>query len=320
MPTTTLMSSSSSSSGWLVAVAIAVQYVFLLFFFPFSRPKRFIGETRNASRVIRIRFGMQTISCVVGWTIACAWFDTNTKGKGGPGSTINVARMVFFAEENDDDVAFKGSAVDVFTDACFGALVTGVVYFGPLMSLLIRYAREEESTVDAFQYLFGHHNENKERFGALVPIRDVLLAPFFEEFIFRGVLLTVLLGRRHGTREDDGVSIAAAIYISPLLFGLAHINHYFGLRKVYGHAKALQSVAFQFIYTTLFGILAGTAFYRCKAGLAGAWSLHASMNAFGVPDFRPFRTPLGLVNGIERLCYVAGVVGAYAFVKSRIVV
>lgn len=228
--------------------------------------------------------------------------------------------MVFFAGENDDDDAFKGSAVDVFTDACFGALVTGVVYFGPLMSLLIRYAREEESTVDAFQYLFGHHNENKERFGALVPIRDVLLAPFFEEFIFRGVLLTVLLGRRHGTREDDGVSIAAAIYISPLLFGLAHINHYFGLRKVYGHAKALQSVAFQFIYTTLFGILAGTAFYRCKAGLAGAWSLHASMNAFGVPDFRPFRTPLGLVNGIERLCYVAGVVGAYAFVKSRIVV
>jgi membrane protease YdiL (CAAX protease family) len=263
---------------------------------------------------------MQTISCVVGWTIACAWFDTNTKGKGGPGSTINVARMVFFAGENDDDDAFKGSAVDVFTDACFGALVTGVVYFGPLMSLLIRYAREEESTVDAFQYLFGHHNENKERFGALVPIRDVLLAPFFEEFIFRGVLLTVLLGRRHGTREDDGVSIAAAIYISPLLFGLAHINHYFGLRKVYGHAKALQSVAFQFIYTTLFGVLAGTAFYRCKAGLAGAWSLHASMNAFGVPDFRPFRTPLGLVNGIERLCYVAGVVGAYAFVKSRIVV
>ena len=314
MPTTTLMSSSSSSSGWLVAVAIAVQYVFLLFFFPFSRPR--FGETRNASRVIRIRFAMQTISCVVGWLIACAWFDTNntTKGKGGPGSTKDVARMVFFAGD-------KGSAVDVFTDACFGALVTGVVYFGPLMSLLIRYAiSEEESTVDAFQYLFGHHNENKERFGALVPIRDVLLAPFFAEFIFRGVLLTVLLGRRHGTREDDGVSIAAAIYISPLLFGLAHINHYFGLRKVYGHAKALQSVAFQFIYTTLFGILAGTAFYRCKAGLAGAWSLHASMNAFGVPDFRPFRTPLGLVNGIERLCYVAGVVGAYAFVKSRIVV
>ena len=297
-----------------MAVAIAVQYVFLLFFFPFSRPR--FGETRNASRVIRIRFAMQTISCVVGWLIACAWFDTNntTKGKGGPGSTKDVARMVFFAGD-------KGSAVDVFTDACFGALVTGVVYFGPLMSLLIRYAiSEEESTVDAFQYLFGHHNENKERFGALVPIRDVLLAPFFEEFIFRGVLLTVLLGRRHGTREDDGVSIAAAIYISPLLFGLAHINHYFGLRKVYGHAKALQSVAFQFIYTTLFGILAGTAFYRCKAGLAGAWSLHASMNAFGVPDFRPFRTPLGLVNGIERLCYVAGVVGAYAFVKSRIVV
>jgi len=297
-----------------VAVAIAVQYVFLLFFFPFSRPR--FGETRNASRVIRIRFAMQTISCVVGWLIACAWFDTNntTKGKGGPGSTKDVARMVFFAGD-------KGSAVDVFTDACFGALVTGVVYFGPLMSLLIRYAiSEEESTVDAFQYLFGHHNENKERFGALVPIRDVLLAPFFEEFIFRGVLLTVLLGRRPGTREDDGVSIAAAIYISPLLFGLAHINHYFGLRKVYGHAKALQSVAFQFIYTTLFGILAGTAFYRCKAGLAGAWSLHASMNAFGVPDFRPFRTPLGLVNGIERLCYVAGVVGAYAFVKSRIVV
>ena len=312
MPTTPTTTSPTTTSPWLVAVAIAVQYVFLLFFFPFSRPR--FGETRNASRVIRIRFGMQAISCAVGWTVACAWFDTTLRGDKGKGPT-RVATMVF-AGENDE---FKG-AVDVFTDACFGALVTGVVYFGPLMSLLIRYAREEESTVDAFQYLFGHHNENKERFGALVPIRDVFLAPFFEEFIFRGVLLTVLLGRRPGTREDDGVSIAAAIYISPLLFGLAHINHYFGLRKVYGHAKALQSVTFQFIYTTLFGVLAGTAFYRCKAGLAGAWSLHASMNAFGVPDFRPFRTPLGLVNGIERLCYVAGAIGAGAFVKSRIVV
>ena len=213
---------------------------------------------------------MQTISCVVGWLIACAWFDTNntTKGKGGPGSTKDVARMVFFAGD-------KGSAVDVFTDACFGALVTGVVYFGPLMSLLIRARDKRGGEYRGRVSIFIRTPQREQRkIWRVSPDPRCASRTFLRRIYLSRRVAHRLTRPATGDAKTTVVSIVAAIYISPLLFGLAHINHYFGLRKVYGHAKALQSVAFQFIYTTLFGILAGTAFYRCKAGPARARGLY----------------------------------------------
>jgi hypothetical protein len=271
-----------------------------------------------------------------------------------------------------------GVAMDATTDLFFGLAVTGLVYLGPVVCAVFRSSammhqrsgdddeydeNEDENNehnlkiIDGmFRFLFGHHRENAERYGRLVPIRDVLLAPFFEEFVFRGLLLTVLLGTGfdEGTRTTSGsaaVSTRSAVYVSPLFFGFAHINHYFALKKVYGSAKASRFVLFQCIYTTAFGALAGTIFWRCKAGLAGAWSLHASMNAFGVPDFRPFRRKTNafepphfrrgrrnnsddynsggvkgkhfnakIINWLERICYVLGPLVAREFVRSRIVV
>ena len=269
-----------------------------------------------------------------------------------------------------------GVAMDVTTDLFFGLAVTGLVYLGPVVCAVFRSSaimsqrsgdddydeNEDENNehnlkiIDGmFRLLFGHHRENAERYGRLVPIRDVLLAPFFEEFVFRGLLLTVLLGtgsdKGTATSGSAAVSTRSAVYVSPLFFGFAHINHYFALKKVYGSAKASRFVLCQCIYTTAFGALAGTIFWRCKAGLAGAWSLHASMNAFGVPDFRPFRRKTNephfrrrgnnsddtrssdynsgvkgkhfnakIINALERICYVLGPMVARKFVRSRIVV
>jgi len=194
----------------------------------------------------------------------------------------------------------------------FGCLVTILVYLGPIADAT---RRSRKGLVGAFQSLFGHHSVNAERYGWLVPARDLVLAPFFEEFIFRGAVLAVLLG---GVR---GVGVQRAVLLSPLFFGLAHVNHYFALKKIYGRGRALCAVLFQFSYTTAFGVLAGVVFWRCKAGLAGAWSLHASANAFGAPDFRPFRTSGGLFtsNVLEKMCYVLGLVSAFAFVRSSVV-
>ena len=114
-----------------------------------------------------------------------------------------------------------GVAMDATTDLFFGLAVTGLVYLGPVVCAVFRssammsqrsgdddYEENEDENnehnlkiIDGmFRFLFGHHRENAERYGRLVPIRDVLLAPFFEEFVFRGLLLTVLLG----TGFDEG--------------------------------------------------------------------------------------------------------------------
>jgi len=309
------------NSPWLASFFIVLQYLFFLFYFGALKKKTTTeNETRNDARVIKIRFAMQTLACAIGFASVALWFhdDDGTTG-GGWKNAIETAfaliataeRKKFTDEEEENGVFLMG----LLRNVSFGCLVTVLVYLGPIADAT---RRSERGIVGAFQSLFGHHSVNAERYGWLVPARDVVLAPFFEEFIFRGAVLAVLLG---GGGDGGGVGVQRAVLLSPLFFGLAHVNHYFALKKIYGRRRALSAVLFQLSYTTAFGVLAGVVFWRCKAGLAGAWSLHASANAFGAPDFRPFRTSGGLFtsNVLEKMCYVLGLVSAFAFVRSSIV-
>jgi membrane protease YdiL (CAAX protease family) len=303
-------------SPWLASFSVVSQYLFLLFYF--GALNKTTDETRNDARVIKIRFAMQTLACAVGFASSALWlllFFQDERDDDGTGEWKNAIETAFAliatAEREFTDEEENGVFLALLRNVSFGCLVTILVYLGPIADAT---RRSRGSIVGAFQSLFGHHSMNAERYGWLVPARDVVLAPFFEEFIFRGAVLAVLLG-------GGGVGVQRAVLLSPLFFGLAHVNHYFALKKIYGRRKALCAVLFQFSYTTAFGVLAGVVFWRCKAGLAGAWSLHASANAFGAPDFRPFRTSGGLFtsNVLEKMCYVLGLVSAFAFVRSSIV-
>lgn len=314
-------------SPWLASISIVSQYLFFLFYFGALKKKTTDDddETRNDARVITIRFAMQTLACAVGFASSALWLlfcddehDERDLYDGTTGKWKNafetafalvaIAEREFTENEEENYGLFLAS---LLRNVSFGCLVTILVYFGPIADAT---RRSRGGIVGAFQSLFGHHSVNAERYGWLVPARDLVLAPFFEEFIFRGAVLAVLLG-------GGGVGVQRAVLLSPLFFGLAHVNHYFALKKIYGRRKALCAVLFQFSYTTAFGVLASVVFWRCKAGLAGAWSLHASANAFGAPDFRPFRTSGGLFTShvLEKMCYVLGLVSAFAFVRSRIV-
>jgi len=308
------------NSPWLASFSIVVQYLFFLFYF--GALKTTENETRNDARVIKIRFAMQTLACAIGFASSALWLmffnNDDAKDNGTGGEWKNALETAFAliatAERKFTDEEENGSFLValLLRNVSFGCLVTILVYLGPIADAT---RRSRKGLVGAFQSLFGHHTVNAERYGWLVPARDLVLAPFFEEFIFRGAVLAVLLG---GVR---GVGVQRAVLLSPLFFGLAHVNHYFALKKIYGRGRALRAVLFQFSYTTAFGVLAGVVFWRCKAGLAGAWSLHASANAFGAPDFRPFRTSGGLFtsNVLEKMCYVLGLVSAFAFVRSSVV-
>jgi len=308
------------NSPWLASFVIVSQYLFFLFYF--GALKTTENETRNDARVIKIRFAMQTLACAIGFASSALWLmffnNDDAKDNGTGGEWKNALETAFAliatAERKFTDEEENGSFLValLLRNVSFGCLVTILVYLGPIADAT---RRSRKGLVGAFQSLFGHHSVNAERYGWLVPARDLVLAPFFEEFIFRGAVLAVLLG---GVR---GVGVQRAVLLSPLFFGLAHVNHYFALKKIYGRGRALRAVLFQFSYTTAFGVLAGVVFWRCKAGLAGAWSLHASANAFGAPDFRPFRTSGGLFtsNVLEKMCYVLGLVSAFAFVRSSVV-
>ena len=104
-----------------------------------------------------------------------------------------------------------GVAMDVTTDLFFGLAVTGLVYLGPVVCAVFRssammsqrsgdddYDENEDENNEhnlkiiggMFRLLFGHHRENAERYGRLVPIRDVPRA------VLRGVRLPRLVAHR----------------------------------------------------------------------------------------------------------------------------
>ena len=87
-------------------------------------------------------------------------------------------------------------------------------------------------------------------------LRNLVVGPLSEELVFRACLVPLLL--------SADFSLAFAVGISPLFFGLAHLHH-LHRRVTHDHvpfASALATSLFQLAYTTLFGAYAVTSFLR----------------------------------------------------------
>ena len=114
--------------------------------------------------------------------------------------------------------------------------------------------------------------------GALeMSLRNLVVGPLSEEFVFRACMVPLLL--------DAGLGTARAVCCSPLFFGVAHLHHL--RRRVRDDRapvlEALGQTLFQFAYTTLFGVY--TAFVFARTGnLAAAFACHGFCNYMGLPD------------------------------------
>lgn len=112
--------------------------------------------------------------------------------------------------------------------------------------------------------------------GRYVTIRNLLVGPIAEEVVFRGCSIPLLLGA--------GVERTRIIWLSPLMFGFAHLHHaYEWLRQGHAARTVAIGVIFQMIYTSLFGAYA--VFVQMRTGhLASSILVHALCNFMGVPD------------------------------------
>ncbi|KAL6850895.1 CAAX prenyl protease [Amphichorda felina] len=115
--------------------------------------------------------------------------------------------------------------------------------------------------------------------------RNIVAGPITEECLFRSAAVPLLLLAGH--------SMGSTVFLSPLVFGLAHLHHFYEFRVTHPHipvtAAAARSVI-QFSYTYLFGIYATFIFLRTGSLLAVA-IVHAFCNSMGLP--RVFRTARG---------------------------
>lgn len=114
-------------------------------------------------------------------------------------------------------------------------------------------------------------------FFTLNGFRDHIFAPISEEFIYRSVIINLLL--------NGGYSQRKIILYSPLLFGFAHIHHGYQNYKTFHQTliSSLTQVIFMTLYTTIFGILQSYLFLKLNS-LPAVVCTHLICNLFGFPD------------------------------------
>ena len=100
----------------------------------------------------------------------------------------------------------------------------------------------------------------------LVFVRTVVIAPIFEELVFRQCFHQILI--------KSGYTDVSATFFSPLLFTLAHAHHHLG-------SATVSQVLSQILHTCIFGWLGG--YLLVTRSLCDAILAHALCNYIGLP-------------------------------------
>ena len=170
------------------------------------------------------------------------------------------------------------------------------LYLGPIMTALARLNLAKTHFVGAFSYTprkqsigviqafreiaikptvsFFREAGSSSKWGKA---RDLAVAPFAEEIVFRGCMVMPLL--------KSGLSPVATAWTAPLFFGLAHLHHaVLKIREGVNPKSVLIMTLFQFTYTSLFGAYAAHAFIR-TGSIPAVVLCHSFCNYMGLPDF-----------------------------------
>ncbi|KAB5552039.1 hypothetical protein DKX38_009350 [Salix brachista] len=125
--------------------------------------------------------------------------------------------------------------------------------------------------------------------------RNYVVAPLTEELVFRACMIPLLL--------CGGFEIYVVILLCPILFSLAHLNHWMEIygRQNYSLLKAFMVVGLQLGYTVIFGSYASFLFIR-TGHLVAPIVAHIFCNFMGLPMLFVRRT------GMVSLAFIAGAV------------
>ncbi|CAH1792188.1 unnamed protein product [Owenia fusiformis] len=116
----------------------------------------------------------------------------------------------------------------------------------------------------------------KHNWTSLIWLRNHVVAPLSEEFIFRGCMLPLLVPH---------LGTGKAVFVTPLFFGVAHFHHMMGsIQAGESVQRALLKSAFQFTYTTIFGAYSCFLFLR-TGHLVAPTIAHSFCNYMGFPAF-----------------------------------
>lgn len=152
--------------------------------------------------------------------------------------------------------------------------LTASLFLGPLAMRAIDW-RLSSHDGQAAEH-FPRHRPRRSSWA--MAARDLLAAPLTEEFVFRACMAPLLLHR--------GFAVKTVIAVTPLFFGIAHLHHLYELLifQKFTFSRAIQQVAAQMLYTTIFGAYATWLLIR-TGNLGAPISAHFLCNVLGFPDF-----------------------------------
>ena len=188
-----------------------------------------------------------------------------------------------------DDALYRYLWMNIDVNAVYGVgyslIITCILFFGPIFTEIVIERR--------LPFQFDLTDSDSV---VLENLRDLILAPFLEEFMFRGCFLAFC-------SEARGWSYLQRLWVIPLFFSAAHAHH------VISNPSKWQITLFQCVYTYIFGVYA-TFILLVTRSLWAAVFAHMLCNALGLPPFLDHlfltykRKPKMLL--LIRLAYVVG--------------
>ncbi|KAL5629375.1 hypothetical protein BROUX41_001982 [Berkeleyomyces rouxiae] len=238
------------ASGLLVLYTVA--YVAPLYASKTTRPSETLN--RDHPQVIRGRIAAVTLS-----TAACTIV-----------SYIIISRAPEGARSGLDALALMGCWPLGVSETARILLLNSLLFAGPIFESLV-IEGGWRALVDGVTIGSVWSNLQNRR--------NLVVGPITEEALFRSAAVPLFV--------IAGVSPVRTIFVTPILFGLAHVHHFYEFRIT--HPKVPVSMALirsfvQFTYTSVFGSMATFFFLRTQSFLAVAL-LHAQCNALGLPRF-----------------------------------
>jgi len=197
---------------------------------------------RDAPRHILARFATVALACVAAPLLAARLLTDDVRGGRSLGRWLSVHAHAS-AEA-----------------ALVGLLLVALLFAGPLTA-----------------WALSGCTARAARPPLLVRVRNLVVAPLSEEWIFRACMFPLIVSAGYGC----GASLA----MDGAMFGVAHLHHIF-YKVANGEplARALQVVGFQFCFSSIFGTIAS--FLVLRSGhVVGAILAHSFCNAMGPPSF-----------------------------------
>jgi len=240
------------STAGAIAILVLYTIAYVVPFYVSSATRPSAQLSRDSPSVIRGRIRSVTASCIV--CSVTTFVIQSSSNSGSPAKAVH--QLGYFP------VGFEETVKAVALTSC--------LFLGPLFEAGIVECRWRDwirlRGLDAIV-------------SGWIGWRNIVAGPITEEALFRSASVPLLLLSR--------TSDTTIIFLTPLIFGLAHVHHFYEFRLTHPHTPvigALLRSLLQLTYTTLFGGYA-TFLYLRTGSLLSVVLVHAFCNWMGFPRF-----------------------------------